>query len=149
MMLCVPGFVDMKLFRLFRKKPRIVPEGGRRRASQRCFSRRLKDRALRHKTPDHRVKESTMNKAIVSILGADRIGIIAAVSGYLAENDINILDISQTIMDRMFTMVTMVDLSGSPKPFDVIYDDLRKLGETLGVVIQIQKTEIFDSMHKV
>ncbi|MBP1587569.1 MAG: ACT domain-containing protein [Clostridia bacterium] len=90
-----------------------------------------------------------MNKAVVSILGADRIGIIAAVSGYLADNNINILDISQTIMEEMFTMVTMVDLSGTPKPFDEIYDDMKKLGDKLGVTIQIQKTEIFDSMHKI
>ncbi len=90
-----------------------------------------------------------MNKAIITILGADRVGIIAAVSSYLAQVNINILDINQTIMEDLFTMVTMVDINEAKKPFDEIYNDLNELGSELGVVIQIQKTEIFQSMHKI
>jgi len=90
-----------------------------------------------------------MTKAVITILGVDRVGIIAKVSGYLAETNINILDISQTIMQEMFTMVTMVDIGDANKPFDTIYSDLNKMGEELGVKIQIQLTSIFDSMHKI
>ena len=94
-------------------------------------------------------KAGNMNKAIITVLGADKKGIIAAVSGYLANNDINILDISQTIMANIFTMITMVDISEAKKPFDEIYEDLKKLGDGLGVIIQIQLAEIFDAMHRI
>lgn len=90
-----------------------------------------------------------MTKAIITILGADRVGIIAAVSGYLAKINVNILDISQTTMQDIFTMITMVDISASTVSFDVIYSDLTAMGDELGVKIQIQCTEIFNSMHKI
>ncbi|MBQ8827583.1 MAG: ACT domain-containing protein [Clostridia bacterium] len=90
-----------------------------------------------------------MNKAIITVLGADKVGIIAAVSTYLAEKDINILDISQTIMQEIFTMIMMVDTSKSKSSFDELHDDLKKMGDGLGVKIQIQRTEIFNSMHKI
>ncbi len=90
-----------------------------------------------------------MNKAIITILGSDRVGIIAKVSGYLAENNVNILDISQTIMQEIFTMITLVDISNSKKTFDGLYSDLNDMGEELGVKIQIQRTDIFNSMHKI
>ncbi|MBQ7444809.1 MAG: ACT domain-containing protein [Clostridia bacterium] len=90
-----------------------------------------------------------MNKAVITILGADRVGIIAAVSTYLAKVNVNILDINQTIMEELFTMVTMVDINEATKPFDEIYNDLNELGKELGVVIQIQRAEIFQSMHKI
>ena len=90
-----------------------------------------------------------MKKAVITILGSDRVGIIAKVSGYLAEINVNILDISQTIMQDIFTMITMVDISEATKPFDEIYNDLNEMGDRLGVKIQIQLTSIFDSMHKI
>ena len=90
-----------------------------------------------------------MNKAVITILGADRVGIIAAVSTYLAKVNVNILDINQTRMEELFTMVTMVDINEATKPFDEIYNDLNELGKELGVVIQIQRAEIFQSMHKI
>lgn len=90
-----------------------------------------------------------MKKAIITILGSDKVGIIAKVSGYLAENNINILDISQTIMQDLFTMVTLVDISESKKSFDGLYADMNKMGEELGVKVQIQRTDIFNSMHKI
>lgn len=90
-----------------------------------------------------------MTKAIITVLGSDRVGIIAAVSGYLAKINVNILDISQTIMQDVFTMIMMVDISSSAVPFDGIYADLAKMGEDLDVKIQIQCADIFNSMHKI
>ena len=90
-----------------------------------------------------------MTKAIITVLGSDRVGIIAAVSGYLAKINVNILDISQTIMQDVFTMIMMVDISASTVPFDGIYTDLAEMGEELGVKIQIQCADIFNSMHKI
>ena len=90
-----------------------------------------------------------MSKAIITVLGADRVGIIAAVSTYLAEKNVNILDISQTTMQDVFTMIMMVDTSNSNENFDVIYTDFKKMSEELGVQIQIQAADIFNSMHKI
>lgn len=90
-----------------------------------------------------------MNKAIITVLGADRVGIIAAVSTYLAEKNVNILDISQTTMQDVFTMIMMVDTSNSNENFDVLYTDFKKMSEELGVQIQIQAADIFNSMHKI
>lgn len=90
-----------------------------------------------------------MNKAIITVLGADRVGIIAAVSTYLAEKNVNILDISQTTMQDVFTMIMMVDTSNSNENFDVLYTDFKKMSEDLGVQIQIQAADIFNSMHKI
>ena len=90
-----------------------------------------------------------MNKAIITVLGADRVGIIAAVSTYLAGKNVNILDISQTTMQDIFTMIMMVDTSNSNENFDVLYTDFKKMSEDLGVQIQIQAADIFNSMHKI
>lgn len=90
-----------------------------------------------------------MTKAIITVLGSDRVGIIAAVSGYLAKINVNILDISQTIMQDLFTMIMMTDISASTVPFDTIYADLAELGEKLGVTVRIQCADIFNSMHKI
>ena len=90
-----------------------------------------------------------MNKAIITVLGADRVGIIAAVSTYLAEKNVNIMDISQTTMQDIFTMIMMVDTSNSNESFDVLHADFKKMSEELGVKIQIQAAEIFNSMHKI
>lgn len=90
-----------------------------------------------------------MNKAIITVLGADKVGIIAAVATYLAENDINILDISQTTMQNIFTMIMMVDISNSKSTFDTLHSEFKEMGDRLGVKIQIQCTEIFNSMHKI
>lgn len=88
-------------------------------------------------------------KAVLTVIGRDTIGIIAKVSGYLAENKINILDISQTIMEDIFTMVMLVDLSAAEKDISVISDELEKTGDTIGVEIKIQHDKIFKSMHRI
>ncbi len=88
-------------------------------------------------------------KAILSVMGIDRKGIIAKVSTLLFENGINILDINQTIVQDIFTMVMLVDLSDSPSKFGEIADKLNKLGDELGVEIRIQHEDIFKSMHRI
>jgi len=92
---------------------------------------------------------ASVKKAVVTVLGFDRKGIIAQVSHVLFERDINILDISQTILDGYFNMVMVVDLSTPTCTFDVLQKDLNDLGKALGLQIRIQKNEIFEAMHQV
>ena len=87
-------------------------------------------------------------KAIISVLGNDKPGIIAEISGCLYRYNINILDITQTILSGYFTMVMMVDLSGMTCGFDEITGALNALGEKLGLEIRMQRSEIFDAMHR-
>ena len=89
------------------------------------------------------------SKAVVTVLGFDRKGIIAGVSNVLFERGINILDISQTIVDGYFNMVMVVDLSEPTCPFDELQGALNDLGKELGLQIRIQKSEIFEAMHQV
>ena len=88
-------------------------------------------------------------KAIVTVVGTDKVGIIAKVSTKLAECDINILDISQTIMQDLFTMIMHVDTEKSSKNAEEISKELSKLGEEIGVDIRIQHEGIFKSMHRI
>ena len=87
-------------------------------------------------------------KAIVTVLGTDKPGIIAEISGCLYRYNINILDITQTILSGYFTMVMMVDLSAMTCGFDEITGALNVLGERLGLEIRMQRSEIFDAMHR-
>lgn len=89
-----------------------------------------------------------MKKCIVTVLGKDTVGIIAKVCTYLAGNEINILDISQTIIQEYFNMMMIVDVSGMKKDFKVVCDEMEKLGEEIGVSIHCQKEEIFEKMHR-
>ena len=90
-----------------------------------------------------------MKKTIITVVGKDTVGIIAKVCAYLAENHINILDISQTIVQGYFNMMMVVDTAGSPNPHSDMADELEKLGEGIGVIIKCQKEEIFDKMHRI
>lgn len=90
-----------------------------------------------------------MKKTIITVVGKDTVGIIAKVCTYLAENKINILDISQTIVQDYFTMMMVVDVSGMDKQHGDMADDLEALGQGIGVVIKCQKEEIFDKMHRI
>lgn len=92
---------------------------------------------------------TAISKAVVTVLGFDRKGIIARVSHVLYERGINILDISQTILDGFFNMVMIVDLSEPTCPFDELQADLNQLGGELGLQIRIQKNEIFEAMHQI
>lgn len=89
-----------------------------------------------------------MKKCIVTVLGKDTVGIIARVCTYLAENEINILDISQTIIQGYFNMMMIVDVSGMKKDFRVICDEMDVLGAEIGVTIRCQREEIFEKMHR-
>lgn len=90
-----------------------------------------------------------MNKSIITVVGKDTIGIIAKVCTYLAENNVNILDISQTIVQEYFNMMMIVDMSAIEKPFEQIVAEMSALGETMGVQIKCQREEIFDKMHRI
>ena len=87
-------------------------------------------------------------KAIISVLGNDKPGIIAEVSGCLYRYNLNILDLTQTILSGYFTMVMMVDLSGMTCSFDEMIEALNALGEKVGLEIRMQRSEIFDAMHR-
>ena len=90
-----------------------------------------------------------MSKIIITIVGKDRVGIVARTCNYLAENGMNILDITQTILQEYFNMMMIVDISGSPKSFDDMAKELEKVGEDIGVTMRCQREEIFTSMHRI
>lgn len=90
-----------------------------------------------------------MKKTIITVVGKDTVGIIARVCTYLADNQINILDISQTIVQDYFNMMMIVDTNHTQKEFGVIAEELTKLGESIGVIIKCQKEEIFNKMHRI
>ncbi len=90
-----------------------------------------------------------MKKTIITVIGKDTVGIIAKVCTYLAESGINILDISQTIVQGYFNMMMVVDTAGATKKFVEMSEELEELGEEIGVVIKCQKEEIFDMMHRI
>ena len=87
------------------------------------------------------------NTAVVTVVGNDTIGIIARVSAVLAHHEANILDISQTVLSGMFNMIMIVDISLSR--FAQLSDELDALGKELGLQIRIQRSEIFDAMHRI
>ena len=90
-----------------------------------------------------------MNKTIITVVGKDTVGIIAKVCTYLADSQINILDISQTILDGKFTMVMAVDAANANVGFEELAAQLRELGEGMELSIRIQREEIFDAMHRI
>lgn len=90
-----------------------------------------------------------MTKALISVTGHDTTGIIARVAAKLSENDINILDITQTILDGFFTMMMVVDLSRAKIPFQQLLDEFKPVSEELAMQINIQRMDIFDAMHRI
>ena len=90
-----------------------------------------------------------MKKTIITVVGRDPVGIIAGVCTYLADNGINILDISQTIVQEYFNMMMIVDTSGTEKSHSDMSDDLKALGVKIGVVIKCQREESVQSMHRI
>ena len=90
-----------------------------------------------------------MNRTIITVVGKDTKGIIAKVCTYLADNNVNILDISQTIVQEYFNMMIIVDMTKMEKPFVQASDELTKLGESVGVQVKCQREEIFDVMHRI
>ncbi len=88
-------------------------------------------------------------KAIITVLGKDKVGIVASVAVHLAEKNINILEVSQTIIDGYFDMLMIVDISKMSCTPAEIAADLEKLSGELGLRIQFQRTEIFEAMHRI
>ena len=88
-------------------------------------------------------------RAIITVIGKDKVGIVAGITTELTKYNINIIDINQTIMEEFFTMVLMVDLSKAKESFDEIKNALVLEGKSLGVDVKIQREEIFNSMHTV
>lgn len=89
-----------------------------------------------------------MKKTIITVVGKDSVGIIAKVCTYLANNKVNILDISQTIVQDFFNMMMIVDVNDSPKGFAVLANELEQIGEEIGVNIRVQHEDIFNKMHR-
>lgn len=87
--------------------------------------------------------------AIVTVIGDDKVGIIAAVCTLLAEKNVNILDITQTILQGKFTMVMAVDIEKSVLPLTGLAEALSELGRKMDISIRIQREEIFDAMHRI
>ncbi len=90
-----------------------------------------------------------MQKALISVMGVDKPGIIAHVSTALYEQNINILEISQTILDGYFTMMMIVDLAGAKESFSEIAERLTTVGRDIGESVQIQRADLFDAMHRI
>ncbi len=89
-------------------------------------------------------------RAILTVIGKDKVGIISEVSSVLSKLKINILDINQTVMhDEYFTMIMLVDLKDKTESFGKVIEDLDCLGEKIGMEIKIQREEIFNSMHRI
>lgn len=88
-------------------------------------------------------------KAVITVTGQDKVGIIARVCTELADNKVNILDINQTIMQGYFTMIMLVDLALSHQPFDALKAAMQAVGEEIGVVINVQHEAIFQAMHEI
>ena len=90
-----------------------------------------------------------MNKAIITVVDKDTVGIIAKLCSYLAENNVNILDISQTIVQEYFNMMMIVDMTNIQKPFEQIVNELTETGNAIGVQVKCQREEIFNKMHRI
>ena len=90
-----------------------------------------------------------MSKAIITVVGKDTVGIIAKVCTYLAENRINILDISQTIVQDYFNMMMIVDVTAISQSFGEVAEELEQGGEAIGVKVKIQREDIFTKMHRI
>lgn len=90
-----------------------------------------------------------MNKTIITVVGKDAVGIIARVCTYLAENHVNILDITQTIVQGYFNMMMIADAAELEKPFEEAVNELTALGEELGVQVKWQREDIFNKMHRI
>lgn len=90
-----------------------------------------------------------MKKTVITVVGKDTVGIIAKVCTYLADNNVNILDISQTIVQDYFNMMMIVDANKSEKKFGELADELEALGKEIGVQIKMQSEDIFNTMHRI
>ena len=88
-------------------------------------------------------------KAVVTVIGIDKPGIIAKVSGKLFEENVNILDITQTIMGELFSMIMLVDVKSKETDFSALVSDMKAIGEEIGVEVTVTRDEIYKSMHRI
>ena len=95
------------------------------------------------------IMENAADRAIITVVGKDTVGIIAKVCTYLSENQINVLDISQTIVSGFFNMMMIVDMKGAAQSFLDCQKGLDEIGEQIGVSIRCQREEIFEKMHRI
>ncbi len=98
---------------------------------------------------DKRGKTEIMEKAIITVVGPDCVGIIAKICIFLAENNINVLDISQTITGGYFNMMMIVDTTEKSKEFGAVSDEITALGKEMGLQIKMQREDIFNAMHRI
>lgn len=90
-----------------------------------------------------------MQKVVITVVGKDCVGIMAKVCTFLAERKVNILDISQTIVSGYFNMMMVADVAGNDEDFETTAKGLDELGKSIGVIIRMQREEIFDMMHRI
>ena len=90
-----------------------------------------------------------MNRTIITVIGKDKVGIIAKVCTYLSENNINILDINQSIVQGFFNMMMIVDAQNAEKEFSTLVSEIEKVGDELGVKIKMQHEDIFNVMQRI
>ena len=90
-----------------------------------------------------------MNRTIITVVGKDTVGIIAKICTYMADKQINILDISQTIVQGIFNIMMIIDTSKMTVDYATMTDEIVKIGEQTGVQVRCQKEEIFDKMHRI
>ena len=88
-------------------------------------------------------------RIVITVVGKDTVGIIARITTYLAEANINILDLNQSILQGFFNMILIADVAGSSVPFDRVQDELRAIGLRMGLDIKTQREEIFEMMHRI
>ncbi len=91
---------------------------------------------------------ATQGRAILTVLGSDRAGIVAAITQVLANHDANILDISQTILQGIFTMTMLVDLTALSVEFDALKEELDEVAQSLGVQVMLQREDVFRFMYR-
>ena len=101
------------------------------------------------RTEPSQTAASKADRAIITIIGSDRVGIIAGIANVLAEANVNILDISQSVIREFFTMIMMVDLAGAAVSFHALRERLTQKGDELSVRVEIQREEIFTAMHRI
>ncbi len=90
-----------------------------------------------------------MERVVITVTGKDKTGIVAKIANTLAENEVNILDIRQSLMDDLFTMIMLVDISKSEKEFIQLEEELDKTGKDIGVKVIVQHEDIFKYMHRI
>lgn len=90
-----------------------------------------------------------MTKAILTVIGEDKVGIIAKVSTVLMNHNVNIMDVAQNVMDEFFTMTMIVDISKISASFEALNNELKELGEQLNMEVRLQREEIFTAMHRI